>query len=129
MNSSLTRETTYAVVVGQILAQERADRGFSQTSLAAKLGAIQSVISRIETGVLPLGVDMLARWSAILQIPPSHVLSAAEDAVAVLGAHNVTVVFRRAIKLDDVGAAAVGALLPHPAMTVSGRGPRRKTRK
>lgn len=120
MNSPLTRETTYAVVVGQILAQERALRGLSQTSLATNLGAIQSVVSRIETGVLPLGVDMLARWSAVFQIPPSSVLSAAEDAVAVLSAHNVTVVFRRAIKLDDVDAAAVGALLARPP---------RKTRK
>jgi transcriptional regulator with XRE-family HTH domain len=110
------RATTYAAVVGQILARMRADRRMSQMAVATSLGVVQSVVSRVESGALPLTVDLLARWAALLQVRPGQVLDSAEAAVAALERQGVRVVLRR--QKDDesgglalIGAAAVGALI------------------
>jgi transcriptional regulator with XRE-family HTH domain len=104
-------ETTYALVVGQTLAHMRRLREVPQTTIAKDLDVQQSVISRVETGVLPLTVDMLARWSASFLTEPHEVLRSAEAAVAKLDTLGVRVVFNRRPKRGDIGAAAVGALL------------------
>lgn len=101
---------TYVVVVGQTLAQLRTLRGRSQKDLARQLSALQSVVSRTETGRLPLTIEMLARWSAALQVQPHEVLRLVDDAIVRLKLYGISVAIRRPAR-EDVSAATISALL------------------
>lgn len=113
--------TTYAAVVGQVLARRRATLGLSQIDVASSLEAAQSVISRVESGVLPLTVETLARWSAALGAAPAEILTEAEVAKVALERQGVRVTYSRGPThaasgggtdgLALLGAAAVGALI------------------
>ena len=114
---------TYGAVVGQILARLRTEQGRSQAEIAQHLGVAQSLISRVETGALPLTIATLGRWSAFLGTKPAAVLVQAEESIEGLQRQGVTVLFdappaivRPAPANGDtakalLGAAAVGALI------------------
>jgi len=69
---------TYAALVGATLKRLRKARRLSQTAVATRLGITQSLVCRTEQGVVPLTVDRLAEYAALLQIPASEILRAAD---------------------------------------------------
>lgn len=109
MSSSHSKGTTYAAVVGQVLARARSAKGIPQAALAAELGVAQSVVSRVETGALPLTVDTLARWAAMLQMAPADVLASADAAVRALEGQGVRVLYQRPARAETAGLALIGA--------------------
>ena len=52
--------------IGQLIAQIRQDRGFTQAEFARKLNTSQSAVNRMEHGRQNLGLDILARISDVL---------------------------------------------------------------
>lgn len=104
------RATTFSVVLGQVICQLRTVRGIPQAGLGNLLGLGQSVVSRIESGVIPLTVDNTARIARILDLRPSELLARVEAGVAVLEKQGVRVLYGRP-PFDTLDATAVGALI------------------
>ncbi len=89
--TALPSETTYAAVVGRILAGSRETRGLEQAEVARGVGVSQSTWSRIERGESALTVDQLARATAALATTPAQILAEADEAAANLGEMGITV--------------------------------------
>lgn len=60
--------------LGQRVARLRKERGFSQTSLAAKIGIIQSLVSDYETDHLRLSAEMAIRFALALNVSMDELL-------------------------------------------------------
>jgi transcriptional regulator with XRE-family HTH domain len=101
---------SFAVVVGQILVQQRSLRGESQLTLAQKLKCGQSKLSRIERGQLPITLEGLAELARAFELTPSELLLKAECAIESLRARGVATHYSRPTK-GDLVAQQVGAWL------------------
>lgn len=77
-------ETTFAVVVGRVLVALREAKGVSQSVQSQKLGISQSVVSRIETGSLPLTLETLVSYARALETTPSAILQRTEQNMVTL---------------------------------------------
>lgn len=73
------QEVRYSKIVGWTLAKARTDRNLTQKDLAGSLCMQQSVVSRIESGSLPLSVERLALWAAVLEISSVRLIGMAEE--------------------------------------------------
>lgn len=102
---------TYAVIVGQVLASLRKSNDLSQAAFADRMRTTQSVVSRVEAGVLPLAVDILALWASALRTTPPEVLATAAKAVTALEKEGVVVVYERQRRKGQMTAVTVGTLM------------------
>lgn len=89
------QEVRYAKVVGWTLAQARKDKDMPQKELADRLGSPQSIISRIEAGLIPLSVERLSLWAAALGASPWQLISKAEDSVHELESKGYRVTYSK----------------------------------
>lgn len=120
--STAPRTTTYAVVLGRVIASARIAGGLSQAELAMRINAEQSAVSRIERGEIALAVHILARVARAVGMPAAEIMARVEHGVRVLEARGVEVRLdapRRSSgpsqggqsALALLGAAAVGAMI------------------
>ncbi len=73
--------STYAAVVGAVIAKLRSERAIGQGDLASAVGVGQPAWSRIEKGGSALTVDQLARAATALNCSPSEILGMADRTV------------------------------------------------
>ncbi len=106
-SSALPSETTYAAVVGRILAGCRETLGLEQAEVARGVGVSQSTWSRIERGESALTVDQLARATIALATTPAWILAKADEAAARLDEMGITV---RSDRRSKTGARALAIL-------------------
>lgn len=52
-----------AIILGRELARKRREAGLSQAQVAARMGTTQGAVSRIETGRVVPGVDVVDRYA------------------------------------------------------------------
>lgn len=111
--------TTFSAILGQVIAQHRTVQNISQAGLARRLGVAQSVMSRVESGALPITTDMLCRIGDAVGVPSSELLRGAEAGARLLGRRGVRVLYepqREVRRSPDaagmlLGAAAVAAII------------------
>lgn len=112
--------STYAAVVGAVIAKLRADKGIGQADLASAVGLGQPAWSRIEKGGSALTVDQLARAARALKLSPSDIVSMADKTVAKMKAQNFEVSYEKPHRptpendntgLLLLGGAALAALI------------------
>jgi transcriptional regulator with XRE-family HTH domain len=96
----------YGVVFGQVLATRRQ---IPQAKLAALLGVAQNVVSRTETGKVPLQLERFIQWVKALDVSAVDVLRAVSGAVGALEAHNVQVVYWSATEPAPSGMVFLSA--------------------
>jgi transcriptional regulator with XRE-family HTH domain len=63
-------------IVGKNIRRRRSELGMTQKELAERLDITQGALSDIENGKRSPGIKSIADFSEILNIPPSHLLSA-----------------------------------------------------
>ena len=111
----LSKATTYAAIVGQVLVFVRRQQGVRQADLAAAAGVGQSTWSRIEAGVSALNMDQLGRAAAALGLGPGELLARADESARVLERAGIRVHRERRrgkkLALTLIGAAALGLLI------------------
>ncbi len=104
--------STYAAVVGAVIAKLRVDRRIGQGELAQAVGLGQPAWSRIEKGGSALTVDQLARAADFLQSSPSSILAMADRTVAQMRAQNLEVSYekpqRQVPEKDNTGLLLLG---------------------
>ncbi|WP_420389355.1 helix-turn-helix domain-containing protein [Marinobacter sp.] len=104
--------STYAAVVGAVIAKLRADKGIGQADLASAVGLGQPAWSRIEKGGSALTVDQLARAARALKLSPSDIVSMADKTVAKMKAQNFEVSYekphRPTLENDNTGLLLLG---------------------
>ena len=105
--SALPSETTYAAVVGRILAGSREILGLEQAEVARGVGVSQSTWSRIERGESALTVDQLARATIALATTPARIMAEADEAAARLDEMGITV---RSDRRSKPGVRALAVL-------------------
>jgi transcriptional regulator with XRE-family HTH domain len=116
--------TTYAYLVGRVLATLRSQASIDQAELASRVGVSQSTWSKVERGQSALTIDQLARAADALGQRPSAVLARVEAAVVNAQRRGITVSYaRNPGSVDEgvglLGAAAIGAII---ATALSKRG-------
>lgn len=83
------RRVDPSVVLGWVFAQERKRQGLSQEAVARQLGTQQSVISRLEAGVLAATVPQLVTWERALGFAPGASLERVAHFGSVLAKHGM----------------------------------------
>lgn len=96
----------FNAVVGSAVAAVRAEAGFTQGELAAKMKVPQSALSRLESGSVPISVDQLKRAAWALGTDAHLIMQRAEDTAAQLKARGFKLVTKR--EGDAAGGAALG---------------------
>jgi transcriptional regulator with XRE-family HTH domain len=61
--------------VGAAIARFRREKGLSQDELAHRAGCDQAYMSRIETGLIDIGLQQLLRISIGLEVDPAELLA------------------------------------------------------
>ncbi len=99
--------TTYAAVLGRVLAHRREQSGLEQRDLAAALGLGQSAWSRIERGDSVINVEQLRTAAKTLGLPSSSLLQEADEAADALAARDVQVQTSKSVKSDSNAIALI----------------------
>ena len=94
-NGSLTPATTYPALVGNVLAQLRAQHGLHQGNLAAATGVTQATWSRIENGQTNITVEHLSVAARAFGRSPGEILSLADHTATMMQFSGVEVVPKR----------------------------------
>lgn len=105
----LCAATTYAAIVGRILARERGRRSLTGVDVSATLGLNQSTYSRIERGTSALTVVQLAALAGVLKRRPHEILAMADHCADYLTQQGVRVVMDSATLPEGERLVAVGA--------------------
>lgn len=109
--------TTFAALVGHVIAERRKSVGMTQADLATAVGMHQSGWSKVERGLSGLSVEQLAVAANALGTKPSEILQEVDRAVDFAQAKGVRVEWTRpsndavAAGLMFIGAAALGGLI------------------
>ncbi len=103
-SQSVSGNTTYPALVGNIIAQLRKERGFGQAEFAAMVGLGQSTWSRIEKGESALTVEQLAKTAEQLEIKPHELLVLVDGARDNLQAQGIGTL------LDRIGVGNMALL-------------------
>ena len=103
-SQSVSGNTTYPALVGNIIAQLRKERGFGQAEFAAMVGLGQSTWSRIEKGESALTVEQLAKTAEQLEMKPHELLVLVDGARDNLQAQGIGTL------LDRIGVGNMALL-------------------
>ncbi len=103
-SQSVSGNTTYPALVGNIIAQLRKERGFGQAEFAAMVGLGQSTWSRIEKGESALTVEQLAKTAEQLDMKPHELLVLVDGARDNLQAQGIGTL------LDRIGVGNMALL-------------------
>jgi transcriptional regulator with XRE-family HTH domain len=95
----------YPVLVGQVIAHLREQRGIKQGDAASAIGLSQSAYSRLENGESVFSLSQLRTVAQFLGMQPSELLFTADSYEHMLRAHGATVVSE---KKDYSAAVALG---------------------
>lgn len=114
-------ETTYAAIIGRVLAQNRKKRGLDQEAAAKAAGLNRSSWSRLENGEAVPSAVQLAKIAQAFKIGAAEIFTEADKARKELEAHGVRVHLdkvsvkkskaKTGIGLALLGAAALGAMI------------------
>lgn len=115
---SLQATTTYAAVMGRVLAMKREEAGLEQADVAKEMGISQSAWSRIERGETVLNVEQLHRAAKIVRASAEQIVEQTETASEDLKDQSVNVTTVKEQKssggtLALIGVAALAALVLH----------------
>ena len=105
MTGRLRPATTYAVIVGQVLAVRRQHADIDQAAMAAGVGLSQSTWSRIERGASALSIEQLAAAARVLGTTPGALLGHADKTADTCRRCGVLVA--RNIDFDHAGLVVV----------------------
>lgn len=105
--NNLKPGTTYAAVLGRVLAHHRERVGMEQRELAAALGLGQSAWSRIERGDTIINVEQLRNVAAALGVSSGDLLKETDTAVADLAARDVQIQTSKGLKSDGNAIALI----------------------
>lgn len=103
-SQSVSGNTTYPALVGNIIAQLRKEQGFGQAEFAAMVGLGQSTWSRIEKGESALTVEQLAKTAEQLDMKPHELLVLVDGARDNLQAQGIGTL------LDRIGVGNMALL-------------------
>ncbi|WP_158227090.1 helix-turn-helix domain-containing protein [Mangrovitalea sediminis] len=112
--------STYAAVVGAVIAQVRSEVGMSQAQLAEQVGIGQPAWSRIEKGGSVLSVDQLARAARAMKTAPHRILELADKTVEQMRVESFEVSYDKPQRNEPpsdntglllLGGAALAALI------------------
>lgn len=92
--------TTFAAVIGAILAKIRDEKGLTQADVATALGLTTSTWSRIEKGESTLSAEQLWQAANRLGVSPGSILDVVTDAVSHLPASGIEVKTDKEIKSE-----------------------------
>jgi transcriptional regulator with XRE-family HTH domain len=101
---SVSGNTTYPALVGNIIASLRKERGIGQAEFSAMVGVGQSTWSRIEKGQSALTVEQLAKAAQQLEMRPHQLLALVDGARDNLQAQGIGTL------LDRIGAGNMALL-------------------
>lgn len=106
--NNLKPGTTYAAVLGRVLAHHRERAGMEQRDLASKLGLGQSAWSRIERGETVINVEQLRLVADALGLTASQLMQEAEEASEALAARDVQIQTSKTVKKGNDAIALIG---------------------
>ena len=101
---SVSGNTTYPALVGNIIASLRKERSIGQAEFSAMVGVGQSTWSRIEKGQSALTVEQLAKAAGQLDLQPHQLLAVVDGARENLEAQGIGTL------LDRIGAGNMALL-------------------
>ena len=101
---SVSGNTTYPALVGNIIASLRKERSIGQAEFSAMVGVGQSTWSRIEKGQSALTVEQLAKAAGQLELQPHQLLAVVDGARENLEAQGIGTL------LDRIGAGNMALL-------------------
>ena len=102
MSSEISKQITYAAILGRVLQGHREAAGLNQGQVAAALGISQPAYSKIEQGDTAVTVLQLRQITQVLRIDPGFVMQQCEGWISHLNTQGVTVVSQK-----DVTKAAL----------------------
>jgi len=97
-HQSISGNTTYPALVGNIIARLRKEQGIGQAEFASMVGLGQSTWSRIEKGQSALTIEQLAKTAEQLDMQPHELLAIVDGARDNLQAQGIGTL------LDRIGA-------------------------
>lgn len=117
-SEKLKATTTYAAVMGRVLALHRENAGLEQADVAKKMNISQSAWSRIERGETVLNVEQLHRAAEAIGVSSEKIVSETEKSSNELKMREVEVTTVKEQKSSGgtfaiIGAAALAALVLH----------------
>ena len=105
--------STYAAIVGAVIANKRESLKMPQGDLAEHVGVGQPALSRIEKGESALTIDQLARAAQKLGTSPSALLAEADNTALTMIEQNLLVSYekpkRSAGKVSTKGLLLLGS--------------------
>jgi len=107
MSTKLKPGTTYAAIVGQVLARKRTALDKHQAVVAKAVKVGQSTWSRVETGKTALTVEQLRLAANALESTPEAVLAEADHVERYLRERGMRIVTPLETKQPDVALALV----------------------
>ena len=100
--------TTFAAVLGRVLAYYREHNGLEQSDIAKKLNLGQSAWSRIERGETVINVEQLQAVAEALGTSASVLLREAEKAAEGLRERNVKIASTKSVRSGNDALAFIG---------------------
>ena len=122
MPEQQTYWTTYSAVLGSVLARVRAELGFDQRAMAAKLSISQATWSRIERGESPITAAQLYDVGRYLKVQPHTFMKEADTIVGNLERAGVIIYHQKPKEPSGVGLALAGAGALALAMALLSKG-------
>ena len=113
-NATMTAklETTYAALLGAVLAQLREAKKLNQADVAEHLGIHVSTWSRMEKGDGPITTEQLRKASEVLGISPAEILQLAEKAEENVRKTGIALTDLASIAAAARVGAVIGAVVP-----------------
>jgi transcriptional regulator with XRE-family HTH domain len=113
---------TYAAIVGRIVLHRRKGLGLNQVDVANALGVSQGSYSKMETGEIPITLEVLQRISAHFGCTPTAVLQEADGYLKALQLQGVQLIGAAELKSEpDLKAALVLGLALLAALIAGSR--------
>lgn len=100
--------TSYAVIVGALLAHKRRGLGFKQLVVSTAMGLSAPALSKIERGVTAATVENLARAEAVLEVSPGELVAQVDEIADLARAMGVVILVRRIKKTDPEYVYSMG---------------------
>lgn len=100
--------TTFAAILGRVLAHHRERAGLDQKEIAKRMNIGQSAWSRIERGDTVINVEQLRNVATALGARSSDLIREAEEAAFMLSARDVQIESSKAMKNENNAVALIG---------------------
>lgn len=107
-------ETTYAAILGSVLANLRTAKGMTQSDVAGKLGLHVSTWSRIEKGEGSISADQLRKAAEALGETPANIMAKAAVAEESARQQGIAITEKWSVALGKsaLRGAATGMVIP-----------------